>query len=41
MTTQSASLGRARSAAVKTWGWTKQGSFAYEWGQAEAYIRGW
>jgi ketosteroid isomerase-like protein len=36
MTTQLASLGRARSAAVKTWGSTEQGSFVYEWGQAEA-----
>jgi ketosteroid isomerase-like protein len=36
MTTQLASLGRARSAAVKTWGSTEQGSFIYEWGQAEA-----
>ena len=32
MTTQLASLGRARSAAVKTWGLTEQGSFVYEWG---------
>jgi ketosteroid isomerase-like protein len=36
MTTQLASLGRARSAAVKTWGSTEQGNFIYEWGQAEA-----
>ena len=36
MTTQLASLGRARSAAVKSWGSTEQGSFIYEWGQAEA-----
>jgi len=36
MTTQLASLGRASSAAVKTWGSTEQGSFVYEWGQAEA-----
>jgi ketosteroid isomerase-like protein len=36
MTTQLASLGRARSAAVKTRGSTEQGSFVYEWGQAEA-----
>jgi ketosteroid isomerase-like protein len=35
-TTQLASRGRARSAAVKTWGSTEQGSFVYEWGQAEA-----
>jgi len=31
-----ASLGRARSAAVKSWGMTEHGSFVYEWGQAEA-----
>jgi ketosteroid isomerase-like protein len=36
MTTQLASLGRAHSAAVKTWGSTEQGSFVYEWGQAAA-----
>ena len=36
MTTQLANLGRARSAAVMTWGSTEQGSFVYEWGQAEA-----
>jgi ketosteroid isomerase-like protein len=36
MTTQLASLGRARSAMVKTWGSTEQGSFIYEWGHAEA-----
>ena len=40
MTTQLASLGRARSAAVKTWGSTEQGSFIYEWGQAEATFDG-
>jgi ketosteroid isomerase-like protein len=36
MTTQLANLGRARSAAVKSWGSTEQGNFVYEWGQAEA-----
>ena len=36
MTSQLASLGRASSAAVKTWGSTEQGSFIYEWGQAGA-----
>lgn len=40
MTTQLASLGRASSAAVKTWGSTEQGSFIYEWGQAEATFDG-
>jgi ketosteroid isomerase-like protein len=36
MTKQLASLGRARSAAVKTWGTSQHGNFVYEWGQAEA-----
>ena len=40
MTTQLASLGRALSAAVKTWGSTEQGSFIYEWGEAEATFGG-
>jgi ketosteroid isomerase-like protein len=40
MTTQLESLGRARSAAVKTWGSTEQGSFVYEWGEAEATYSG-
>jgi ketosteroid isomerase-like protein len=40
MTTQLESLGRARSAAVKSQGSTEQGSFVYEWGQAEATYRG-
>jgi ketosteroid isomerase-like protein len=40
MTAQLASLGRAHSAAVKTWGSTEQGSFVYEWGQAEATFDG-
>jgi uncharacterized protein (TIGR02246 family) len=40
MTTQLESLGRARSAAVKTWGSTEQGSFVYEWGEAEATFSG-
>jgi ketosteroid isomerase-like protein len=31
-----ASTGRARSAAVKSMGSSQQGSFVYEWGQAEA-----
>ncbi len=29
-------FGRARSAAVRTWGATEQGDFVYEWGEAEA-----
>jgi ketosteroid isomerase-like protein len=33
---QIAKLGRARSAAVSSWGSTQQGDFVYEWGQAEA-----
>jgi ketosteroid isomerase-like protein len=40
MTAQLASRGRARSATVKTWGSTEQGSFVYEWGQAEATFGG-
>lgn len=36
MKTQLASLGRARTAVVTTWGSSQQGGFAYEWGQAEA-----
>src|ERR1022692_1717806 len=36
MKTQLASLGRARTAVVTTWGSSQQGNFAYEWGQAEA-----
>jgi ketosteroid isomerase-like protein len=40
MTTQLASLGRARSASVKTWGTSQHGNFAYEWGQAEATFNG-
>lgn len=40
MKTQLESLGRARSAAVKTWGSTEQGSFVYEWGEAEATFSG-
>ena len=40
MTTQLESFGRARSAAVKTWGSTEQGSFVYEWGEAEATFSG-
>ncbi|MGA2653958.1 MAG: DUF4440 domain-containing protein [Terracidiphilus sp.] len=36
MKTQLASLGKARTAVVTSWGSTQQGSFAYEWGQAEA-----
>ena len=38
--TQLASLGRARSATVKTWGSSEQGNFVYEWGQAEATFDG-
>jgi ketosteroid isomerase-like protein len=40
MKTQLASLGRARSAIVKTWGSTQHENFAYEWGQAEATFDG-
>jgi ketosteroid isomerase-like protein len=40
MTTQLESLGRARSAAVKSLGSTEQGSFVYEWGEAEATYSG-
>jgi ketosteroid isomerase-like protein len=40
MKTQLASLGQARTAVVTTWGSTQQGSFAYEWGQAEATYAG-
>ncbi len=40
MTMQLESLGRARSAAVKTQGSTEQGSFVYEWGEAEATYGG-
>jgi ketosteroid isomerase-like protein len=40
MATQLESLGRARSAAVKTWGSTEQGSFVDEWGEAEATFGG-
>ena len=36
MRAQLANFGQARSATVKTWGSSQQGSFAYEWGQAEA-----
>ena len=36
MTTQLASLGRARSASVESWGSSQHGDFVYEWGQAEA-----
>jgi ketosteroid isomerase-like protein len=40
MTAQLESFGRARSAAVKTWGSTEQGGFVYEWGEAEATFGG-
>jgi uncharacterized protein (TIGR02246 family) len=40
MTAQLESLGQARSAAVKTQGSTEQGSFVYEWGEAEATFSG-
>ena len=33
---QLAANGRARSAAVDSWGTSQHGSFVYEWGQAEA-----
>lgn len=36
MRTHLASLGRARSAAVKSFGSSRQGNFVYEWGQAQA-----
>ncbi|MGA2571593.1 MAG: hypothetical protein ABSF23_13825 [Terracidiphilus sp.] len=39
-TAQLAHLGRARSSVVKTWGSTEQGSFVYEWGQADATFDG-
>jgi ketosteroid isomerase-like protein len=40
MTTQLASLGRARSASVQSWGSTQHGNFVYEWGQAKATFDG-
>ncbi len=40
MTSQLASLGRARSAHVTTWGSSQHGNFVYEWGQAEAEFEG-
>ena len=40
MRTQLTSLGRARTAAVKTWGSSQQGNFVYEWGRAEATLDG-
>ena len=40
MRSQLTSLGRARSAAVKTWGSSQHGNFVYEWGQAEATFDG-
>lgn len=40
MRTQLASMGRARSAAVKSLGSSEQGSFVYEWGEAEATFDG-
>jgi uncharacterized protein (TIGR02246 family) len=40
MTTQLENLGRARSAAVKSQGSTEQGSFVYEWGEAQATYSG-
>lgn len=40
MEAQLASLGRARTAVVTSWGSTQQGSFTYEWGQAEATYAG-
>ena len=36
MTEHLRKVGRARSASVQSWGSTEQGSFVYEWGQAEA-----
>jgi ketosteroid isomerase-like protein len=36
MNAQLASLGRAHTAAVATWGSSQQGDFVCEWGQAEA-----
>ncbi|MGB9028471.1 MAG: DUF4440 domain-containing protein [Acidobacteriaceae bacterium] len=36
MRTQMAKLGRARSAAVSSWGSVQRGNFVYEWGQAQA-----
>jgi ketosteroid isomerase-like protein len=40
MATELESSGRARSAAVKTWGSTEQAGFIYEWGRAEATFGG-
>ena len=40
MATQLESLGRARSAAVKTWGSAEQRGFIYEWGEAETTFGG-
>jgi ketosteroid isomerase-like protein len=40
MAGQLASLGRARSAVVNSWGTTERGNFVYEWGQAEAGFEG-
>lgn len=40
MTTQLASLGRARSASVQSWGSSQHGNFVYEWGQARAKFDG-
>jgi ketosteroid isomerase-like protein len=40
MKSQLARLGRARTAAVETWGSSQQGNFVYEWGQAEATFDG-
>ena len=40
MRTQLTSLGRARAAAVRTWGSSQQGNFVYEWGRAEATFDG-
>jgi ketosteroid isomerase-like protein len=40
MKSQLASLGRAQSAAVESWGSSQHGDFVYEWGKAEATFSG-
>lgn len=40
MYAQLASLGRANSATVRSWGASQQGDFVFEWGQAEATFDG-
>jgi ketosteroid isomerase-like protein len=40
MKAQFASLGRAHSASVESWGSSQHGDFVYEWGQAQAAFDG-